>query len=77
MKITGKKISMPPYDMNEPSAIALDDPRIKFIPGLSNPNIVLSANEIENVGIAQNRNLLFFLKNGNAIIKIANGNKKN
>ena len=77
MKITGKKISIAPYDMTEPSAIAFDDPRIKFIPGLSNPNIVLSANEIENVGIAQNRNLLFFLKNGNAIIKIANGNKKN
>ena len=34
-------------------------------------------NEIENVGIAQYKNFLSLLKNGSAIKKIANGNKKN
>ena len=33
--------------------------------------------EIENVGIAQNKNFLSVLKNGNAIKKTASGNKKN
>ena len=33
--------------------------------------------EIENVGIAQNKNFLSLVKNGNAMKNIANGIKKN
>ena len=44
--------------------------------GLSKPNTANNI-EIENVGIAQNRNFLSLWKNGNTRKKIANGIKKN
>ncbi len=49
---------------------------ITLTSGLSKPNTVNNI-EIENVGIAQNKNFLSLWKNGNAIKKIANGIKKN
>ena len=64
MKIVGKIIRMPPKPVTKP------------IPGLSKHNDV-SNNEIVNVGMAQNKNFLSLLKNGNAIKKIAKGIKKN
>ena len=48
----------------------------KSIPGLSKHNTVNNI-EIENVGMTQNKNFLSLWKNGNAIKKTANGNKKN
>ena len=49
---------------------------ITLTSGLSKPNTVNNI-EIENVGIAQNKNFLSLWKNVNAIKKIANGIKKN
>ena len=51
-------------------------PVTKSIPGLSKYDAI-NNNEIENVGIAQYKNFLSFLKNGNVIKNIANGSKKN
>ena len=42
-------------------------PQTNAIPGLSNDNVV-NNNETANVGIAQNKNLLSCLKNGQLII---------
>ena len=65
MNIVGIKTRAPHHNLEQ-----------KSIPGLSNNNVV-NNNEPENVGIAQSKNLLSFLKNGNAIKNTANGNKKN
>ena len=64
MKMVGMITRNPPY------------PVTKTIPGLSKADAI-NNNEIENVGIAQYKNFLSLLKNGSAIKKIANGNKKN
>ena len=63
-KIVEPKIRRPPY------------PTIKSIPGLSNNNTVEST-EAENIGIAQKRNWLSFLKNGNEIKNADKGNVRN
>ena len=54
----------------------MTEKRTVLISGLSKHNTANNI-EIENVGIAQNRNFLSLWKNGKAIKKIANGNKKN
>jgi len=54
----------------------MTETRTVLISGLSKHNTANNT-ETENVGIAQNRNFLSLWKNGNAIKKIANGNKKN
>ena len=64
MNNVGSITRIPPY------------PQTKLIPGLSNDSVV-NNNEMANIGIAQNKNLLSFLKNGNAMINAANGSKKN
>ena len=49
---------------------------MKLAGGLSNSNVANNS-ETENVGIAQNKNLLSLLKNGNAMKNNPSGNKKN
>ena len=82
MRITGAMIRIPPnaiVNTGSPAIAHEGSVQVeirKSIPGRSNEAIA-SNNDTQYVGIAHTKNLMSFLKNGNATKKSPKGKKKN
>ena len=82
MRITGAMIRIPPNASFTAGSLSIAHERSvhlvirKSIPGRSNETID-SSNDRQYVGIAHSKNLISFLKNGNATKKSPKSNKKN